>query len=731
MEAFHVSEPIAIPQPELRKLLLRLMEEVESSQREAPELRAEVLLSINQHCSPDLLVALWHIIEAVEPRQEMLVVRLVRDIDSDRLDASGHALLQDEDPLRRAIGYGIIAMRARHAGARVLAEALGDDIALILKKGGRSELAPYSFLTCVLAGLREFKDRTLDAIAPEILHRFANGEDDLDILHDLLQDFRPPVAKFGFVALASRVMGLVHRAAYDYALRHQRKQLLDPQERRWLGRALLLAPEIIEAITEAGPARMDAPELILGRLVALTEIDEDEAAHFLTGLLSGDMVLPSLFIESRLHPDEHINYEELATFRRHSIAYLFALIIQHRPLLSLFMEALSQQGELETLVLERLINLSGPNGALNTSMAVVSYWLMLDPRQADDRAFREWLARTLHDPGPDALSARIDLALASPTHEAFYALRLIASVHDDFGILTLHMLEGRAVPLSQLQPHLGHPRLVPAIYALLNHGIPLHVTTLRSIARAGLDVLLPALRYALSRDPLSPQREPIEAAITLLEATRAAAHHEIFQMLGSLGLEALDRQYQPGLLRTFFFFPVPGRPLGERIATAEFVLDADLQIEDAYWSDSEGAHLRSADLPVAPPSLAGRLFKQLRWGLPLEQLEGALESAGGQSLSQVLLESGHTRVLIELAGQTLRLDFDTDQGLIRALRPTPHSAFKDALAHCTRALGPHTFQGEERAYWFYPEQRVILARALGYDVFVESLEARSSPSLPA
>jgi len=280
----------------LQSRLVSMLEAVRNHRIEDPALRAEVLLAMNQLCSPGMLLGLWQTLETVGPREEILVVRLLRDMESARIESATAELIADDDPLVRSVGYGVVALRSRPAGAALLVEAFAREPGVVLKRGGRRHLAPHSFVTCMLAGIREFKDPDLDAVAMRALEGFAEGREDLATIKQLLEETRPDVARLGFVSLASRFMGKLHRFAYEDVVCNAPYTLTTAQ-RRWMQRALSLAPEVVEAIAEAGPTGVGDADFIRARIKILRQFAGDAASDQVDQLLAGTLSLRSVALE--------------------------------------------------------------------------------------------------------------------------------------------------------------------------------------------------------------------------------------------------------------------------------------------------------------------------------------------------------------------------------------------------------------------------------------------------
>ena len=140
----------------LQEHLLHLIEDVRTRGWEDPVLRAEVLIQMNLLCSRDLLLGLWQLLEEVELREEMLLVRLLVDMDPEGVEAQCLLLIESEHEEVRSMGYAILALHSTPSGTARLVAAFHREPAVVLARGGRPKLAPYSFATCMLSGVREF-----------------------------------------------------------------------------------------------------------------------------------------------------------------------------------------------------------------------------------------------------------------------------------------------------------------------------------------------------------------------------------------------------------------------------------------------------------------------------------------------------------------------------------------------------------------------------------------------
>ncbi len=525
------------------------MDEVQSSDREDPRLRAEVLISMNVFCSEDLLLGLWQLLEEVDMRQEMLLVRLLIDMAPEGVESACERLTQHADQELRAMGYGVLALQSTRFGAKLLADAFEREPGLILKRGGKKKFAPYSFTTCMLAGIREFKDPKLDRMAMKALRRFAEGEDDLALLLELLRDQDPKVGKLGFVALASRVMGYIHRAAYEHVICQQPTPLLlEARTRDWLAKALTEAPEILEVVCEQGPPRLDGLTFIRARLLAVQEIGDDALTHICTELLSGHRRLPSLQIEEALYPKAALSDASRHLRRARTLGYLIALLMEYRPVLSALIEALSTGEEIEVSAVERLLMLSSEDGAFNVSTALIAHWHQLNPDNPEQASFWRWVDGLWHDDRHLHPQQALAAALSSPDETAGYAAEILGAVDDPQGKSLRKISSGELVEREDIVPLLDRSTWLSALRARLRMPTAhLHSQTIVNLARLGLSSLSSALRARRSAcKEESPERGALDYALRAFEAARIASELPEIAVLPDLGLRLLDQRFERG-----------------------------------------------------------------------------------------------------------------------------------------------------------------------------------------
>jgi hypothetical protein len=724
---------------QLQHHLLKLMDDVQRDDREDPRQRAEVLIALNVFCSEDLLLGLWQLLEEVDMRQEMLLVRLLIDMTPDGVEDVCARLLTLDNPELRSMGYGILALQSTRGAARRLVEAFDREPGLVLKRGGKKKFAPYSFATCMLAGIREFKDPTLDRVAMQCLRRFAEGAEDITLLLELLHHDDPKAAKLGFVALASRVMGYIHRAAYEHVICLQPASLLfDPKATDWLSRAITEAPEIIEVICEQGPPRLDGPTFIRARLLALREVGDEVLTRVCADLLSGQRRLPSVRIEEALYPKAALSEAGRHLKRARTLAYLIALLMEYRPVLSALIEALIIGEEVEVNAVERMLSLSSDAGAFNVATALIAHWHQLDPDDADQAPFWRWVDGIWHDDRHLRPQQALLASLSSPDETAGYAAEILSAVDDPFGQLLRHTVSGELVSRADILPLLDQPWL-PALRARLRHpSSHLHPQTLIAFARLGAQDLRASFkaRRAACIDE-SPERGALDYALRLLDAHRLAAASlpDPSDLDGALGLRMLDQRFergasalarvshlpsdhplptalrnQPtaGLLQMFFWATdIHDLPLARLInkpwaLSFEAVIDLDAsQILASRWLDGALTQLPAPPCALPPPPALTASFLGLPWRTPRDGLDAALTAADGELLVLIPREGlrARARAFAVIQEVEVRLEFDRDGLLFRALQAAPKPSLPDAIAATTERFGPPTFATPRLASW--------------------------------
>jgi len=732
----------AIPIEHLQSRLLRLMDSVRTQRSEPETLRAEVLLAMNQMCSAELLLGLWQTLEEVGARGELLLVQLLCDLETERFDTACSELLESRDPGERAIGYGVVALRARPRGAVIVADAFEREPGIVLRKGGRRHLAPHSFVTCMLAGIREFKDPVLDRLAVEALRQFAAGKSDLDLIAKLLEDKKPSIAELGFVSLASRFMGKLHRLAYMKVMRGREPNLTNA-ERAWMFRAMRLIPEIVEAIAEPGPLGVGDADFIRGRIAVLRALRTKDLTEFVRHLLQTPPELQSVRIERARSKKQGPSEEENRLACR-SIAFLLSLLIGHRYGLSLFVTGLAEKGDLEMDVIYRILTLSGPNGALNLSAAMVAHWYELNPDDAEEGPFWRWIDGLWQDDRLTLASDGVTAALAHPNETAIYATRVLGTLGDGFAALSSSFHSGQPIDVGDLAVHLNNPLLVPVLRACLHDPeAELHPVSLVTLGRTRLTGVMQSLRMRLSS---CLDRSLVEAgarAIRLVDAEAIVENHPIYRDLLALNLRPADREIEShtnaegeeevdedavGLvvLRVYFWLadsvlpiPVGTRPASGYAARAEFVVDVGTRtVLHGTWTDRDGHEHSEVSCPPPPHEFQAQ-FYGIPWRTPLAGLEKRVQQVGGELLATVPLSDGSTRTLATIGDVAIRLDTHAQGGFFRAVVPVDFTRLESATNAAMARFGRPTFRTGSSAVWRFEGMEVGIRPDPAFDTLSE------------
>ena len=749
---------------QLQKHLLGLIDTVRNEGVEDPVLRAEVLIQMNMLCSQDLLLGVWQLLEEVDLREEMLLVRLLVDMDPVRVEEQCDLLLQSEDEDVRAMGYGVLALHSTQTSTRKLVEAFHHEPQLVLKQGGRRKLAPYSFATCMLAGIQEFKDGELDRKAMTALRRFSEGRDDITLLLELLEATQPRVAKLGFVALASRVMGWIHRASYEQTICNQRPPMFDEKTRKWLSHAVVKAPEIVEVLSERGPTGLSGPLFARARVQALHEVGDQVLVELCAKLLEGDVRLPSSRIESALYPRFGGTPPKVQR-RIKELAFTMGLLLEYRPALAELVEELGRNSGLGMAVVERMLMLSTSSGAFNLSTALLAHWYQLDPEDPDEGPFWRWIDGLWFDDRHLTLSQAIDAALNAPDETSIYAARVLASVDDACGQMLHNVCTGEAISDVEMAVMIDDARWISALRAHIRHPtVSMHPQTIIASARLGLKVLQPifqARRNAFQEE--SPERGALDYALRLMEADLLASRHPAFEKLKGLGLRALDRSFErssaaktrleaglgrghsflkmldndtvSGVLSVKFWICEEGASLSQGQLKRPFDLSAELAIDlekgrilQLIWVEGRGRVRSSLPTRRLTPSKLREGFLGIRWGQEKDTLAGVLKKLGGE-LIVIVPREGHrarSRVLARLHHQDVWLDFDHNGRLCCGVREVEAKDIEDAVQQLRKRYSDPSCGSAEHVRWFFEDVEVTLKAEASLQRLVEEVAWRGA-----
>jgi hypothetical protein len=719
----------------LQSRLLRLIDEVRHRGTEPPSLRAEVLLAINRLCSPELLSSLWTMLEKVGAREELLLVRLLGDVDGSAMDGACRKLLQSGDPHQRAIALAVSALRGERSDARRLAEHFSREPELVLQKAANQALAPYSFVTCLLAAVRDFHVPLFANLLAGILRRFADGQTELELIEALLDDERHELAQIGFVTLASRFMGRLQRYVYDDVVGGQ-PRTLTRTELSWMQRSLSLCPEVLEAVAEPLPAGTASPEFMRARIRVLAQIAEEQVATLVSELSSGQRRLRSLVIEAALS-GEADSAERHAAHGR-SLAYLLSVLLGHRPGLVALMDGLQHERELETVVMAKALELGGDAGAINVACALLGHWHELQADDPDQGPFRRWIESLWRDDRHRQLEQGIDAALGCPDESAIYAAQIISSLGDPLGVALRAVIRGQLVDLATLSPLSRQSRCAMALRALLRAPeLEPHPQTLINIARAGMLETQPSLR-SLERHRSPAIRKAVWAAMRLCQSQRCVYHHPLYRQLQDVGLEPVDREFCEGeqaeerlegrspaalaalkrttgervLMDVYFWFAsaslpniVGTRPASGYAARAQFVVDLESQrVQHAAWYDRAGREHVNTRLPPAP-SDSCESFHGIAWDTPIESMADAVGRLGGTVLSVARMGHGSpaSRMSVRFGERTLRLEIDDLGRFFRALLPLEVSTLDAGVRELEASWRQPTFRTDSTVVWRFDQ----------------------------
>ena len=750
--------PLVVSIEHLQTRLIRLMEQVQLKRYEDPRLRAEVLLAMNQLCSPELLLGLWQTLEEASAREEMMLVRLLKDLESVDFGAAQEALLLSGDPGARSIGYGVAALRGRGQDASYLLAGLSREPELVIARGGRPELAPYSFLSSLLAGAQELEDCEGGNPIWLCLEAYEKDEDELKAIDFLLQQTHPIARRLGFVTLASRLMARVHDYAYDLLVAREARSLSPSEKAR--SRAMLeRAPEIIEALATPGPAGLDGPEFVHARVGFLRELGCDCIEHLVQGLIAGRRELMSHQIERQLAQAQGMAHAEKNLKQSKTLGFLLALIVGQRAGVAAFIEGFSEEGELETLTLGKLLELSGERHALNTTMSLLAHWHQL---QANEAAFKRWVESLWHDDRHGSIDEALDAALARPDETAIYAARIIKSVADPLGSVLRQLSSGQVLELRALNRVRELPRFLPAVLACLRDSeSKLHPSTYLALARIGLSAILPVLNACerQSKDPTT--LEQIHRAQLLLSCQRATQQHELFQSMEHLGLRRVEQEIEPSseslkrlppdsgaaralasplggrhMLRVYYWLPeteapaqVGARPFGGYAARVELVVDLHAgRVHHSSWFDSND--LRHSPLQINPtPPIYQEGFAGLLWETPIEFLEERLHQANSRLWAAAPLSVGApaaTRSLVSFGANPARIETDELGRFFRVLNPTKWKGVEEALSYYLERYGRPQLQTKSTAQWVFEDIVLSIKQDPAFDTLAQIITLRRS-----
>jgi len=741
----------------LQESLLHLMAEVQQRGHEDPLLRAEVLLTMNLLCGPELLVGCWQLLEATSARQEVMLMRLLLDLSPADVLRACQTLVDGEDEELRSVGYAMLALQGSPESTAILLPGLQDEPAVVVGRAGRRHLAPYSFVTCLLAGLHEFRDPVIDKTILQCLKRHAQKQPELALIQGLLREQPALVTKLAVVTLGSRVMGILHRAAYECVVCGQTTTLLDEPTRHWLRAALQMAPEVIEVICDLGPAGLDGPAFVRARIQALGELGADLLTHLCAKLLQAKLPLPSLSVEAALHPKSFVDTPSTLRRRSRTLAFLLALMLDYRPALAELVDGLAQGHDLEAAAVERLLLISGTQGPLNFSLALISHWYQLDPNKPDERPFWRWIDGLWHDDRHLQLSEQLDMSLRRPDETAMFACTIVESVEDERG-RTLRLIRGGQLIERHEMATLVNASLALAVLQtqLRDPDLVLHPKTLTNIARVGISSLVPMLRARRRTLPDDhSERNALEYSLTLLEARRLAVAEPDAERLLSYGFKALDLRLEGctqaldrfsqlsrnhPLIKALEGYPTrhvvqlflwPPSHLHEALEAhlKDPVLCAEMVIDLGaarcclvQWRDFNDA-LRAAIPVISPaPSPLNHQLLEIPWGLLQSELPDHLVRIGGELVAMVPRdgETAWVRAWIQVASHTLRLEFDRQGRLFRILRDaTPPISLTQATQQMQEIYGAPTFRSPSSATWCFDTLTVHLGSDPGFDGVVE------------
>src|SRR5690606_30834832 len=119
--------------------------------------------------------------------------------------------------------------------------------------------------------------------------------------------------------------------------------------------AVQRAPEVIEAIAEPGPFGLSHADFVRARIELLRLLGDESVGKLIAQLLAGKQALPSVVIESRIEQDADIDFERLHVDRQRAIAYILATLVGNRAGLAEMVDGLAAGKDLESTVMERIL----------------------------------------------------------------------------------------------------------------------------------------------------------------------------------------------------------------------------------------------------------------------------------------------------------------------------------------------------------------------------------------
>ncbi len=700
--------------------LLRLMEGVREQREEHTTLRAEVLLSLNHLGSAALMLELWQSLERVGAREEMLLVRLLGDMDSGSIDRLCGEMLGAAEENQRSVAYAILALRGEAQSASLLVKALEREPLVVLKRAGRRHLAPYSFYCCVFAGVRELKDERVRRMVPALLRRFGEGTSELDCVAGMLDSERPEEARLGFMVCATLFMGKMHNHAYDDVLCGAPRRLVRA-ERRWLQRALCLTPEVIDVILEPGPLGLDGADFVRARAAVIKQLDANVTGKVAAGLIRGEIPLRT------------VSEAEQAAKKSKELGYLLSLLVGERAGLAELVPRLKDGGEVESDAVIRMLELSTGSGAINSAVSAVAHWFETSEADAEQRPFWRWCNSLWRDDRHVTIAEALDAALSSPDETAMYAASIVAATDEPLGRFVRALISGHQVDLGVIAPLVDHGAFVPVVRACLrNAALRIHPLSCIALARSGLTGLQAALRARLEASGEDEQRrQALGYAHRLVVAARFAQSHPLYRQLCDLGLQPLDREIESleqvearnperpalkamrsvlgerALLSIYFWLPksslpqaVGVRPASGYAARAELVIDLSAgRVQYAAWFDRAGREHTGTRL-AEDPACYRTAFGGIPWFTPVENLPEAIVAADGVVIANAPLYSPVSRrILARLGVGEVRLDTDELGRFQRALGPTGERNLDAAIARYVDTFGPPLFRTDSAAVW--------------------------------